>query len=194
MPRPSLKNKRREEILFAYEKAIALHGVDGASLSKVAEIAGIARPLLRHHVGNSDELLEQTVDRFIERSQSIMDKMYQDEKIGATSESFIDYLFNHIASESETTHIMVANSLLTASQCHPIVKDKMYFWFTDFHQNFFNFLEKKHPNATKKHLEEVTIGIISLYFNLDLLSPIGALQLFQKNSYRSATALLRLLS
>ena len=71
MARPSVKAKRTEEILQAYEHCIALYGVEGATLQKIAEVAGIARPLLRHHVGNSDDLLNMALKRFIERSDAM---------------------------------------------------------------------------------------------------------------------------
>ena len=58
MPRPSVKDQRREEILTAFARCVALYGVEGATLEKIAAEAGIARPAVRHFVGNRDELVE----------------------------------------------------------------------------------------------------------------------------------------
>ena len=44
MGRPSIKAERREQILDAYETCVARFGVGGASLEKIAETAGLARP------------------------------------------------------------------------------------------------------------------------------------------------------
>ena len=55
MARPSVKEERREQILTAYEQCVARYGVEGATLDKVAEEAGLARPLIRHNIGNREE-------------------------------------------------------------------------------------------------------------------------------------------
>ena len=49
--------RRRQEYLDAFEKCVARYGIEGATLAKIAEIAGLARPLVRHNVGNRDTYL-----------------------------------------------------------------------------------------------------------------------------------------
>ena len=43
MARPSVKDERTEAILAAFERCVARHGVEGATLQRTADEAGLAR-------------------------------------------------------------------------------------------------------------------------------------------------------
>ena len=77
MSRPEIKNVRREQILDAFETCVAKYGVEGATLAKTAEQAGLARPLVRHNVGNRDELVDALVERFLQKSRKYMEEFVQ---------------------------------------------------------------------------------------------------------------------
>ena len=62
MPRPSLKDQRSQEILDAYLTCVAHFGLDGATQERIAEEAGVKRPLLRHYLGNKDEMITALAD------------------------------------------------------------------------------------------------------------------------------------
>lgn len=72
MARPDIKDERRDQILDAFETCVARYGVAGATLAKTAEIAGLARPLVRHNVGNREDLLKALVDRILQQSRDSM--------------------------------------------------------------------------------------------------------------------------
>ena len=72
MPRRSLKEERRSQILDAFEICVARYGVEGATLERVAEEAGLARPLIRHNVGNREDLLDALLERYLESSEHSM--------------------------------------------------------------------------------------------------------------------------
>ncbi|MEO1142890.1 MAG: TetR/AcrR family transcriptional regulator, partial [Pseudomonadota bacterium] len=63
MARPDIKESRREQIIDAFEFCVARYGVEGATLAKTAEQAGLARPLVRHNVGNRDDLVDALTKR-----------------------------------------------------------------------------------------------------------------------------------
>lgn len=52
----------KQAILEAALKAFARDGFDGASLPKIADMAGIAHPLIHYHFGSKDNLWRETVD------------------------------------------------------------------------------------------------------------------------------------
>lgn len=52
----------KQAILDAALKAFARDGFDGASLPKIADMAGIAHPLIHYHFGSKDNLWRETVD------------------------------------------------------------------------------------------------------------------------------------
>jgi TetR/AcrR family transcriptional repressor of bet genes len=58
MGRPSLREARRAEILTALTRVLAAHGVEGATIARVAAEAGFAPGLLHHHFRSKDEMIE----------------------------------------------------------------------------------------------------------------------------------------
>ena len=68
MARPRVTEERSRQILDAVEVCVARHGLEGASLQRIAEQAGLARGLLRHHVGNREALIEAMAERFLVKS------------------------------------------------------------------------------------------------------------------------------
>ena len=66
MPRPDLTEQRTAEILDAFERCIVRHGLDGSSLEKIGEEAGMKRPILRHYVGNREALVMALAERVID--------------------------------------------------------------------------------------------------------------------------------
>ena len=132
MPRPSLKSERKDQILDAYETCVARYGVEGASLEKIAETAGIARPLIRHNVGNREDLLNALVERFLARSDSKMSSMIAALPEKETIPVLIDWLFDPKYSDTQT--VLVAEALIAASQNDKAIARKMRAWTKRFIQ------------------------------------------------------------
>lgn len=59
---PSNAGGTRKAILDAALKVFARDGFDGASLPRIAELAGVAHPLIHYHFGTKDELWRQMVE------------------------------------------------------------------------------------------------------------------------------------
>ncbi|NCC31017.1 MAG: TetR/AcrR family transcriptional regulator [Chloroflexia bacterium] len=65
MGRKSIAEARRAEILAAFERCIGRYGIDVA-LDRIAEEAGVQRSLIRHYLGNRDDVVMQLVVRIAE--------------------------------------------------------------------------------------------------------------------------------
>ncbi|MEM6915929.1 MAG: helix-turn-helix domain-containing protein [Verrucomicrobiota bacterium] len=74
MGRPSKAKERREEILDAFEVLIRQHGLEGASMDKLAEAVGCRRGLIRHYLGNREDLVRALVERLIESGREEIPK------------------------------------------------------------------------------------------------------------------------
>ncbi len=61
-PARGISVNAKQAILDAALKAFARDGFDGASLPKIADMAGIAHPLIHYHFGSKDNLWRETVD------------------------------------------------------------------------------------------------------------------------------------
>lgn len=67
MPRPSLAKVRKPQILDAYARSLHKFGPEGATLDRIAEEAGVTRALVRHYLGNREEVDRALVGHLRER-------------------------------------------------------------------------------------------------------------------------------
>jgi AcrR family transcriptional regulator len=68
MGRPSLASTRRPQILRAFEDCVLKYGLEGSTLQRIAQQAGVRRSLIRHYFGNKDDLTEALIGEIIERT------------------------------------------------------------------------------------------------------------------------------
>ena len=192
MGRPSVKEERAELILNAFEACVAKFGVEGATLQKTADEAGLARALLRHHVGNREVLLNALVDRFMERSRanlvSLAGGLPSDDRLRA----LIDILFDPQFAASNTD-VLVAEALIAASQTRVDLKDRLTQWYQGFEDLISSEAKRAAPNAHEEQINIFTTGVIGIYFNADSFGPLGAIPKLRERSHLAATALMDLL-
>ncbi len=65
--RPSVRERRRDEILDAAVQVILDHGIAGATRSRIAARAGVRPPAIHHFVGTQAEVLRATIERIGQR-------------------------------------------------------------------------------------------------------------------------------
>jgi AcrR family transcriptional regulator len=164
MPRPSNKDQKSEEILAAYERCIAKFGVEGTTLAEVSKEANISRALLRHHVGNQDELLEQAIARFISRTE----QQYQN--LLPQNFSNIDEFLNTVFiydPKDYITDTLIAQSLASASLYNSNIRTQMRKWYNTIQDWFYSHLKHKFPSASEEEIITVSTGILAICSTID---------------------------
>ena len=78
MPRAKMNAERRAQILAALELCIVHQGLARTSLNDVAERAGLARPLVRHFVGNRDNMIKLLFQSLIDRGEAQLNTLTED--------------------------------------------------------------------------------------------------------------------
>ena len=187
MGRPSLKQERRVEILKAYERCVARYGVEGATLERTAKEAGLARALLRHHVGNREELLNGLVEQFLEKSRTDTEALFAALPETNRLSTLIDWLFDPAYSNTEA--VLVSEALIAASSTRPELAEKMKGWVRDFVEPLIAELQRSFANHDKETLSSVAMGVTAIYFNSESLAPLGAVPDIQKTSREAARRL-----
>ncbi|MEM1147285.1 MAG: TetR/AcrR family transcriptional regulator [Pseudomonadota bacterium] len=95
MARPERGEERREQILNAFEVCVGQKGLEGTTLTDVAKEAGLPRPLLRHFMGNREQMVASLIDRIIARTQKqLADAVAQIHS--QNTEMLLDFLFEGI--------------------------------------------------------------------------------------------------
>ena len=170
MPRPSRKEERKAEILDAYGRCIARHGVAGTTLEMTADEAGLARALIRHNVGNKDDILDAFLDRFLAHSSSevndLIELLPEDERIDV----MISWLFDPRYSDRQ--YVSVSNALFTAATENRSLAKSLRRWIAEFTGKIENELRDAYP-ASGDQTDAVAAGIVAIYFNFESLAALG---------------------
>ncbi len=192
MPRPSMKEARRDQILDAAEICAAHDGVDGLTLERVAEEAGLARALIRHNIGNRDALIDALADRFLARSQAEMDTLFAELPLADTSRTLVDWLFDPTAINAHD--IRVADALISFGAKHPDTARKMRHWTEKAWADTAGVLSAEFPDAGDETVDAAAAGILGLYFNLEASAALGPMRAYRNASKRAALMLLEALA
>ncbi|MEM7428207.1 MAG: TetR/AcrR family transcriptional regulator [Pseudomonadota bacterium] len=171
MARPSLKDQRAEEILTAFARCVARFGLDGATLERISEEAGVARPAVRHFVGNREELVQALISHVEQDYTRKLDILFSWLPGQGRVQAIIDLLFDP-AYFSTSDDVALAQALTAASRQYPAAGKILRRWVVSFDDRLFTELQTAFPSRKEDALRAVSFGIISLYFNVDALSPL----------------------
>lgn len=186
MPRPSKKEERATEILDAYGRCIARFGVAGTTLEMIAEEAGLARALIRHNVGNKDEILDAFLARFLSQSstevEELIDWLPDDNRIDA----LITVLFDPRYIDRQ--ELSASNALFAAATDNPPLARKLRAWTAAFTDTIASELSAAY-STSKDQADIVANGIVAIYFNFEALAPLGNVAGIRETSESAARLL-----
>lgn len=188
MARPDIKEQRREQILDAYEFCVARYGVEGATLARTAETAGLARPLIRHNVGNRQDLLAALVERFLSNSDTSMDALIDSLPERNRLRTAIDWLFD--PSLSDARLVQVAGALIAASAEDRALARQMQKWLSGFSARLQQLIADEYAHADPDRISAVTAGVAGIYFNVEALYPLGDVEAMVSSSKAAALILI----
>ena len=192
MARPSRKEARSEEILDACERCIVQFGVAGATLQRVADECGLARPLLHHYVGNRDDLLNAAIERFTQRTAAEDAEFKKHLPENGRSRAAIDMLFDPRYASS-THDIQLFQALMVAASEQAALKTLLAAWYEDFVRDIAALLADDFPNTREQARRAVATGVVALYFNADSMASLMSAPALFKESKQAAIRLLETL-
>ena len=135
-----------------------------------ADEAGLARALIRHNVGNKDDILDAFLDRFLATASSEADELFEslpeDDRIG----TLIEWLFD--PRYADTQNVSVSNALFTAATDRPLLSRRLRQWTAEFTSKIERELSETYTNAEDR-IKAVAAGIVAIYFNFETLAPLG---------------------
>lgn len=170
MPRTSLKDVRTQEILSAFTKCVARYGLDGSTLARISEEAGIARPLLRHYLGNREEMIQRLLDHvlsdFATRTKTFFDMLPATGRIDA----LIEALFGRVDYSSESAAVFAA--LVAASERHKEIRQPLLRFVYEFEDRIAAEIRAENTSADPNLVDVAAAGITAIYFNTDAVMPL----------------------
>lgn len=170
--RPSNRDDRYEQVMQALIRCVARYGVEGASLAQIAGEAGLKRPLVRHHLGNREDMIASLQDYVF---QGFSDQT--EEMIGAAPQTqgskwLIDVLFSD-AGASSAEYVLVFAALTARAAEDTDLQARCRGVVLDFEEAVFSILQSDFPDAADDELEAVAHGIGAIYFNATSLASLS---------------------
>ncbi|MEM8492742.1 MAG: TetR family transcriptional regulator [Pseudomonadota bacterium] len=192
MARPSIKLQRREEILDAFESCVIRHGLTGATLQKVADESGLARPLIHHNVGSRDELLEALLERLDLRYEQEREEFRQHLPGSDRCRAMLDIMFDHrYATSSHEGQLYQALSI--GAEEHPNLQRSLNRWYGSLLADIEYELLDEHPQAETTDVRAIATGVIALYFNAESMALVTDRRTVFQDSKRAAQRLVETL-
>lgn len=188
MPRPSLKDQRTDEILDAFERCILRVGLAGSSLEAIAEEAGMKRSILRHYIGNRDEILEALARRVVARYRDETEELIRHLPKRGRGRALVDLLF-HDVEKANIQSLAVAEALTTASSGNETIRGLYSGWLNQFVGTLCQVLQDCHPERDQARCWAVAYGLASIYFSHEAMTPLSLPKEYGVAAVKSARAL-----
>ena len=191
MPRRDLTNERTDQILDAFERCILRYGLESSSLEKVADEAGMKRPIIRHYVGNRKDLIVALTERFIEnyrvQTNRLLTALGDTNRVG----KLLKLLFSSSDQSTAETVLLYENLILLASR-EEAIRERLSEWTTEFVSLIRRELVEEYPDS-KGH-RDVAWGVVSIYYNHVSLMPLNLSDRSTGNSLSTAKRLVATLT
>lgn len=192
MGRPNLSEVRTAEILDAFERTVVRFGLEGSSLERVADEAGVKRTILRHYIGNRDELILALARRVVEKYQRQLQEFFDQ----ITPDKRVDQLLGFFFSSGpvETAEgLVVVQALISSGEQYPQVKEMMLGYVEGLVSQLSNELREAYPDASGQRYWSVAYGVVSICFNQESLTPLGLPRKYLRSARSCARSLIQTL-
>jgi AcrR family transcriptional regulator len=166
--RPNLQEQRTAEILAAYEICVARHGLDGATQERIAAEAGVKRTLLRHYLGNKEEMVEALIKHVVARFNAETDQMIAALPVSDRPNALLDILFGPLG-VTDTSSVLTISALGAASDRFPKARTGLLAAMDRMMEAIATELGKAYPKAEETRCRAIAHGICHLYFSIDSL-------------------------
>ncbi len=172
MPRPSMKDQRSEEILDAYLTCVARFGLEGATQERIASEAGVKRPLLRHYLGNREQMVAALNDHVIATFNALTQDIDTAMAYVETPKGMVDLLFDADA-ENDPRLLLAWQALSATSVDHEEMRAALLDSLKRFLDVLVRTLQRLAPEAGPETIRAVAHGISSSFVTLDSLAPLS---------------------
>lgn len=172
MARPSMAGQRREEILDALEICILDKGIQAVSLELLAETAKMKRTILRHYIGNRDEIICALSARWT----AAYAQQWQDMQVWLPSSNRAEALIDILFSSRSTEHInntIIGEALFSEAKRLPDIKRDQEKIMAEFIHHVVAELISQYPDSDSEKIELVAMGVYANYLMSESLLPLG---------------------
>jgi len=189
MGRKDLTAERQTLILDATEHCIAKFGLQGTTLEKIADEAGINRGLIHHYVGNRNDVITLMIERLFERYQVSFATYATSRPESSHAEIVMDYYFNawfELAPEDDA----IILALFAESERDPQIRRVMQKLYDAFERLIAKELRQFFPKVGLNRLHSISYSLMLLAFSHASMVWLGLPQARQTDVRSTAVSLI----
>lgn len=162
MGRKSKAGERREQILSAFERCIVRKGLHRTTLDDVAQEAKLARPLIRHNVGNWEALVQAAAIRLSETYLAAYQSYIARAREKRDLEVLTQFLFSRTYGTITERQDLVLGALSSAAQTDKGLRDVMRQMYRRFEKRLADEILFLHDDVSRVDARNVAYAIICL--------------------------------
>ncbi|MEM9381432.1 MAG: TetR/AcrR family transcriptional regulator [Planctomycetota bacterium] len=197
MPRRDLTEERTAQILDAFERCIVREGLGATSLEDIAQEADVKRSILRHYVGNRDDLVRALTDRLLAhyRADLAETRSYATAGGARVVDRLLECLFPPPSEESFQS-VIVLEALIVAARQDDDLRLRIRELMADTVECVVAVLRHALEGARvdRKDLFAVAWAVVGLSFNEESLTPLALPARYRRGSVQAARALIESLT
>jgi len=189
MPRKSMREQRTVEILEAFGRCLNKFGLEGVTLENIAEEANMQRSILRHYIGNREDIIDAYVNHVavesVRQTRQILSQIPKKRRV----HWFVDLLFDD-KYISENRQAYISGMLVSSIERHPALRDILLKSVDDFIEVIAEEIRDAYPEATEQQCWIVSNAVSALYINYESLFPLGLKSNYHEGSLAAIHVLL----
>ena len=121
----------------------------------------MTRSIIRHYIGNRDDLVEALVQRNLDQAAAELKAQYQGLSPQDSVALSLETMFTERPSIAEQDRV-VLEVMMTAEGRYPVAKKRLKQAFSDLVASFAADLNRAHPGANRAHCEQVAYAVICM--------------------------------
>jgi len=165
-----------------------VHGFAGVTLEHVAQEAGLARALIRHNVGNREQLVAAAIERFFERSAAQWDDLVGGLPEQGRTRALCDRLLSD--GESDGEMVLLTEGLIALAMEDRALAKRLEAWLDHALDRIAAVVRADYPAAEAELVTGSAGGILSVYFNLESFRMLGPMKGLEQGSLLAVQVLL----
>jgi AcrR family transcriptional regulator len=170
--RPSVAPERREQIFDAVEDCLAEYGLGGATLERIADQAGIPRSALAHFVGNRDEVIDEAINRSVDRFISTMSSSLEDVAPADRLSGFVDLTLT--GSTWKKRALIVMDEVVAYAHHSDDARRHLRESYERLESVVDGYVADRYPDALPEERRTAAAGLILLLREYDRVRTLGA--------------------
>jgi len=194
MGRKNLTEQRHEDILDAFEKCLIKYGLEESTLERVAQEAGKSRNIIRHYIGNREDLIAAFVERVLSRIKQVSEEILANTPKQKLIPNVLDFLFEERKTDAppDLGERMLGGMWHIREQS-PKVQQALLNFYQEFEKILTDGLKHLYTDVPLKKCQEVAYSIICLAETNWVLGSVGVDVSHTRMARRSAEYLLQAL-